>query len=424
MMKKKFLKVAQDGHFFDKHKKILVAVSGGKDSMALLDCLLATRDELQLEIGIAHVNHKQRKESDEEEAHLKSFAQQENIPIYTANYQDSVFSEKKARDFRYQFFEKKMREHAYTGLVTAHHADDQAETIFMRLLRGSRLRHLSGIQAIQNFGPGQLIRPLLSFKKSELEATFYFEDSSNKENTYLRNRIRNNYLPLLEKENPQFSHYLLDLGQENAQLFQALQDLTKDINTTSVPIFRKQSPAVQVFLLQDYLATFPDLQVSKAQFKEILTILQTKTNYYHPLNHHYCLIKDYNQFEIFKILPETDENEREYVIESEGIFEFGGIIFSLNRDLPNANQVLWVDKHQPIRLRYRKAGDTILLNGIQKKLRRYFIDQKVPAKKRQEAIIIEQHKTILGVANQVTSDLSKSVKNDIMKTKLYIKTKE
>lgn len=59
-----------------------------------------------------------------------------------------------------------------------------------------------------------------------------------------------------------------------------------------------------------------------------------------------------------------------------------------------------------------------------KKLRRYFIDQKVPAKKRQEAIIIEQHKTILGVANQVTSDLSKPVKNDIMKTKLYIKTKE
>lgn len=123
--------------------------------MALLDCLLATRDELQLEIGIAHVNHKQRKESDEEEAHLKSFAQQENIPIYTANYQDSVFSEKRPAISVINFW-KKMREHAYTGLVTAHHADDQAETIFMRLLRGSRLRHLSGIQAIQNFGPGQI----------------------------------------------------------------------------------------------------------------------------------------------------------------------------------------------------------------------------------------------------------------------------
>ena len=423
-MKKKFLKVAQDGHFFDKHKKILVAVSGGKDSMALLDCLLATRDELQLEIGIAHVNHKQRKESDEEEAHLKSFAQQENIPIYTANYQDSVFSEKKARDFRYQFFEKKMREHAYTGLVTAHHADDQAETIFMRLLRGSRLRHLSGIQAIQNFGPGQLIRPLLSFKKSELEATFYFEDSSNKENTYLRNRIRNNYLPLLEKENPQFSHYLLDLGQENAQLFQALQDLTKDINTTSVPIFRKQSPAVQVFLLQDYLTTFPDLQVSKAQFKEILTILQTKTNYYHPLNHHYCLIKDYNQFEIFKILPETDENERVYVIESEGIFEFGKAIFSLEQELSDADQLLYVEKEKPIRIRYRKPGDKLFIRGIHKKLRRFFIDEKISKDQRKDAIIIEQNKKILGVANLVTSDLSKSLKNDIMKAKLYIKMKE
>lgn len=249
--------------------------------MALLNCLLATRDEFQLEIGIAHVNHKQRKESDEEEAYLKNFAQQENIPIYIANYQDDVFLKKGAR-FPLSIFEKRCENTLILDWSQPIMPMIEAETIFMRLLRGSRLRHLSGIQAIQNFGPGQLIRPLLSFKKSELEATFYFEDSSNKENTYLRNRIRNNYLPLLEKENPQFSYYLLELGQENAQLFQALQDLTKDINTTSVPIFRKQSPAVQVFLLQDYLATFPDLQVSKAQFKEILTILQTKSNYYHP----------------------------------------------------------------------------------------------------------------------------------------------
>lgn len=424
MMKKKFLKVARNGHFFDKHKKILIAVSGGKDSMALLDCLLATRDELQFEIGIAHVNHKQRKESDEEEASLNDFAQQENIPIFTAYYQDSVFSEKKARDFRYQFFEKIMWTHGYTGLVTAHHADDQAETIFMRLLRGSRLRHLSGIKTIQDFGPGQLIRPLLTFNKSELEASFYFEDASNQENTYLRNRIRNHYLPLFEKENPTFSDYLVEFGQENAQLFQALQDLTKNIEATNLDVFHQQSPAVQHFLLQDYLDTFPNLHITKAQFKDILNILRTKANYSHPINKDYYLMKDYKQFEIFKILPETDDSTQEYVIESEGIFEFGGIIFSLNQHLPGASQVLWVEKNQPIRLRNRKAGDTILLHGIHKKLRRYFIDQKIPKKIRQKAIIIEQNQTILGVANLVISDLSKSVKNDIIKTKLYIKMKE
>ncbi|MHC5879624.1 ATP-binding protein, partial [Streptococcus pyogenes] len=79
-MKKTFLKVAQDGHFFDKHQNILVAVSGGNDSMALLEYLLATKDSLGLTLGIAHVNHKQRLESDDEEKYLKEFANQHGIP--------------------------------------------------------------------------------------------------------------------------------------------------------------------------------------------------------------------------------------------------------------------------------------------------------------------------------------------------------
>lgn len=423
-MKDKFLKVAQEGHFFDKHQNILIAVSGGKDSMALLECLLATKERLRIEIGIAHVNHKQRKESDEEERYLRNFAHQHRLPIFVASYQQPVFTEKKARDFRYQFFEQLMRDKGYTALVTAHHADDQAETILMRFIRGSRLRHLSGIQVIQDFGPGQLIRPFLSFKKSELKATIYFEDASNQEQTYLRNRVRLQYLPQLEKENPRFSDYLLDFGQENTQLLQALQDLTKDIDIRDVSQFKHQTPAVQHFLLQDYLTHFSDLQISRAQFEDILAILRNKANYHHHLKNQYYLSKNYEKFEISKILPETDENEQEYVIKSEGIFEFGNTVFSLQEELTEANQIIFVEKEKPIRLRYRKPGDTLLIHGVHKKIRRYFIDEKIPEERRQKAIIIEQDKEILGIANLVTSDLSKSLKNDIMKVKLYIKTKE
>lgn len=423
-MKKKFLKVAQDGHFFDKHQNILVAVSGGNDSMALLEYLLATKDSLGLTLGIAHVNHKQRLESDDEEEYLKEFANQHGIPIYIDYYPDAVFSEKKARDFRYRFFENIMQEEAYTGLVTAHHADDQAETILMRFLRGSRMRYLSGIKAVQDFGPGQLIRPLLSFKKSELKASFYFEDASNQEDSYFRNRIRNNYLPQLREENPQFSDYLLDFGQEMTQLFQALQDLTQNLDVNDLSLFRQQSSAVQNFLLQNYLANFPDLQLSKSQFAEVLTVLQTKANYEQKLKNDYFLRKDYQKFTISKIQPETDDMKEEFVIDSEGIFEFGNCIFSFDKKLTGANQILLVQKNSPILLRYRKNGDRLTLNGIDKKLSRYFIDNKIPAEIRRKTIIIEQKEKILGLANLATSDLSKSLKDDIMKTKLYIKMKE
>ena len=142
------------------------------------------------------------------------------------------------------------------------------------------------------------------------------------------------------------------------------------------------------------------------------------------MKNQYYLSKNYEKFEISKILPETDENEQEYVIKSEGIFEFGNTVFSLQEELTEANQIIFVEKEKPIRLRYRKPGDTLLIHGVHKKIRRYFIDEKIPEERRQKAIIIEQDKEILGIANLVTSDLSKSLKNDIMKVKLYIKTKE
>lgn len=423
-MKNKFLKVTREGHFFDKHKKVLIAVSAGKDSMALLECLQASKEELKIEIGIVHINHKQRPESDEEESYLRDFASQKHIPFYIATYKSPIFSEKKARDFRYDFFKKIMLEEGYTALVTAHHADDQAETIFMRLLRGSRLRHLSGIASVQDFGPGKLIRPFLSFNKSELTPAFYFEDASNKDYAYLRNRIRNHYLPQLSKENPQISAQLIELGRETDYLFTALRELTKDVDIKDISVFKQQSPEIQYFLLQDYIGQFPDLQLSKQQFEEVLNIIRTKANYYHHLKENYYLVKDYQKFEISKILPETDEKMAELVIKSNEIVHFGNAIFSLHQELVETDQTVLVEKDVPVRLRYRKPGDKIWLNGKHKKIRRYFIDEKVPLRDRQEAIIIEQENEILAIANMVTSDLSKSSKDGIIKAKLYIKMKE
>lgn len=422
MKKDKFLKVAQKSHFFQPHEKVLVAVSGGGDSLNLFHTLYACRVELQIEIGMIHVNHCQRKESDEEEAYLRNLAQELYVPFYCSHFTGD-FSEKKARDFRYAFFKNILEEQSYTALVTAHHADDQAETIFMRWLRGSRLQHLAGIVSVQDFGSGRLIRPFLSFKKAELGDCFYFEDASNAENTYLRNRIRNQYIPSLSQENPQFSDSLVKLGQEVETYSQALHDLTKTIHTTNVTEFKRQTLAVQSVLLEFYLEGFPDLELSKEQFEEVLHILQTKANYQGHLKNGYYLMKDYRQFSIQKIQPRTDSQSQELVIKSQGIYSFKDYLVALDEKLDGAEQLLYIKKNLPLVLRERRAGDIIQVNGVGKKIRRYFIDEKIAQTRRETSFIIEQEKNIYGIAHIVASDLSKSLKNDTMKSILYIKAK-
>ncbi|HEM4130228.1 TPA: tRNA lysidine(34) synthetase TilS [Streptococcus suis] len=422
-MKNKFLKVTQDGHFFDKHEKVLVAVSGGLDSMNLFHLLYEYRQELSIELGIAHINHGQREEAVLEENYLKQLAEECKIPFYLSHF-EGRFSEEAARKWRYAFFADIMEQEGYTALVTAHHADDQTETVLMRLIRGSRLRHLSAIQSIQPFANGELIRPLLSFKKSDFNNVFHFEDASNQSLNYFRNRVRNTYLPQFKQENPKIELAVNNLATDTRNLLQALRDLTKDLSVTDLTSFRQQTQAVQRYLLEEYLEGFPDLQLSRSQFDEVLHILQSKANYKHLLKNNYVLEKDYHSFTIDKIGPQTDEQKEPVMVESEGIFSYGSYIFSLNQSLENAEQILHFPSHLPILLRGRQAGDTIRINGVTKKLRRWFIDNKIPQKVRQEAIIIEQAGEIYGIANLASSDLSKSIKNDIIKATLYIKMKE
>lgn len=422
-MEEKFLKVAQKGHFFDKHKAVLIAVSGGKDSMNLLHLLYKYQAILGIKIGVAHVNHQQRRAAVEEETYIREWTQRRGIPFYLS-YFEGRFSEAAARTMRYDFFAEVMKKHHYTALVTAHHADDQAETILMRLIRGSRLAHLVGMKPVQPFIEGEVIRPLLSFDKSELMDVVHFEDESNHSPIYFRNRIRNEYIPLLTKENPKLKSTLLHIGKESAALHQALRDLTRHIDLGNLSEFQSQTAPVRYVLLQQYLEQFPELHLTRDQFQQVLGILETKANYQHHLKGDYYLIKDYQTFTITKIQPKTDRQEEEYVIESEGVFQYGQFIFSLNKPLEQPDQILYLQANQPIILRRRQVGDSILLHSINKKVRRYFINQKIPQQLRCEAVVIEQGGKIYGIANMVASDLSKSIKNDIIKATLYIKMKE
>lgn len=392
-MTQKLLQMMQAKGYFNQHKKILVAVSGGADSMSLLHFLYNHQKELDIQLGIAHVNHKQRQESEHEEAYLRHWAEEHKVPFHYSAF-SGKFSENAARTFRYEFFKRVMKDYDYSALVTAHHADDQAETIFMRLLRGSRLRHLTGISAIRPFGTGQIIRPFLHLTKDQLPVTFHFEDRSNTSLAYLRNRIRLSYLPTLSQENPKFKEHLCLLSEEIGLMKQALGELTKDITITDLSVFQQQSDAVQLFLLQNYLDTFHDLQLSKGQFNQLISYLRKNGSGKIPLKNGYELVKTQTSFLIRK--------EEAISLSPPCLLEFGKSVefedytlsFSEFNDVSNADTIsIWSDS--PIVIRHRKEGDKIDLGSHHKKLRRLFIDNKILEKDRQKAIIGEQDGQII-----------------------------
>lgn len=409
-------KAVQKAGYFEHHQRVLVAVSGGVDSMNLLHFLHDFRAELDIEIAIVHVNHGQRQESVEEEVYLRQWAAEKDLPIYIAQF-EGKFSEKLARDFRYSFFRKIMAEEGYTALVTGHQADDQSETVLMRLIRGSRLRHLSALEPVSQLPEGQLIRPLLALSKSELPTPFHFEDESNQSSNFFRNRVRNDYLPKLRQENSQLDRHLQDLAEESSLLFEALADLTANLDVTNRKLFRQQTSAVQYYLLQAYLEQFSDLQLTKAQFAQVLHLLRTKTHYHQPLKSGYELILTKDEFVITKISPQTDSPRGQKVLEYNDRFSYAGYNFDFG-DLDGLGVSL--TSQSPILIRPVRAGDRLCLGGFSKKISRIFIDDKIPLVARRVALVGEQEGEILFVLAHGRTYLRKSLKNGTIKAKLHI----
>lgn len=417
-MYQKILEDIKNNHLFENQKKVLVAVSGGLDSMNLLQFLYNYQDILKIEIGIAHVNHKQRKESDEEEKYLMEWAAKQGIPIYISHF-TGVFSEGKARNFRYDFFKKIMSLQSYDALVTAHHRDDQVETIFMRIIRGSLLRHLHGIKRVLPFGDGVIIRPFLPFSKKDLPDVFHFEDISNQELFYLRNRIRNTYIPLLRNENLNIDHHILHLSYESEVYLQAFKDLTSSVDINSTLYFDSQTPAVQYLLLQEYISKISELNISKKQFQELLQLLQEKETFEYNLKKDYILVKNKQKIVIQKFRPKTDSDLEEKVIKCGKTIQIGTTQFSFLKTKLELDYIPLLSTN-PILLRGRKPGDKIKLGTFSKKVRRLFIDDKISKEERESALIGEQDGKIIFVQTQNKTYLRKHTESDTIKARLYI----
>jgi tRNA(Ile)-lysidine synthase len=228
-LEERLLKTIRKQELIKAGDRVAVAVSGGADSVALLHLLLGLRTELGIVLSMAHVNHKLRgEESDEDERFVAELARVHDLELHSLQgplkRADSGI-EAAARKLRYDFFRRLACEGRVSKIATAHTLDDQAETVLLRLMRGTGLRGLSGIHPrliLEKEGRafGEVVRPLLGFRRTELDAFLrernqtWREDSSNLDPVYLRNRVRHRVLPLL-KENfgPAAVENLADLAE-------------------------------------------------------------------------------------------------------------------------------------------------------------------------------------------------------------------
>lgn len=190
--------------------RVAAAVSGGADSVALLRLLLELRSELGIVLSVVHVNHKMRgKESDEDEAFVGELARQNELELHCRTAPLAVHKsgiEAAARKLRYDVFRTLARD-AVTKIATAHTLDDQAETVLLRAMRGAGLRGLAGIHprlSLEEPGAPVVVRPLLSFCRDDLKSYLreqsqaWREDSSNRDPAFLRNRVRQQVVPVLQ----------------------------------------------------------------------------------------------------------------------------------------------------------------------------------------------------------------------------------
>ncbi len=401
-------------------EKLIVAVSTGLDSM----CLLVALEKLFApeNIIIAHVNHQKRAEANAEEAYIKTYAKEHklNYVIYHLPKLPKNNFQEEARSYRKRFFKKVLHENKAKYLFLAHHLDDDLETFIMRFLRGSSLDAYLGIEEISFEEGFFFLRPFLKTPKSDLltyaknNNITYFEDSSNYEDYYTRNRIRHHIIPSLEKENPQVRLKFLEFKDT---LLGAKQIVHQALNEWSNSNLHYDEDNIS-FLKQAFLELSPFLQtemlfrilkkekLSKAEVDELCKkIKSNKPNLTYSLKN-LVMVKAYEvvtfsskiNFSSFK--PVILNSCGEYLINQ----DYQIIITKKSSNSLCNSFNLWYNSTMlPLIARPRQEGDSLDFTYGSKKVKKIFIDQKVPLHKRLKAIVLEKDGLILSLFGYATS---------------------
>jgi len=272
---------------FGRGDKIILAVSGGPDS-SCLDIFSKLQSKYDLRLAIAHVNYSLRGgDSRKDEEFVRKLAKRHNLKIYISKPKIKSTSENDLREIRYNFFEKTRNKIGFDLIAVAHNADDQVETFLMRVIRGSGLQGLTSIKHKND----KIIRPLLNVPRKEILSYLkknklaFRIDKTNEESKFLRNKIRNKLLPLLEKNfNPKIKETIYNSLESIIDDYDCISKITQEkmalLETSSVSAITKFHPAIQKRIILELIKNKkPDIKnIESSHIKEILKALRSTKN--------------------------------------------------------------------------------------------------------------------------------------------------
>lgn len=377
--------------------KVIAAVSGGADSVAMLFALYLLRDELGITLEAAHFNHHLRgAESDRDEAFVTDFCGRYDIPLHLGS--GRIVPGKKgleaaARDARYAFLRR------LPGKVaTAHTADDNAETVLMRLIRGTGLKGLGAIAPVS----GNVIRPMLTVTRDDVEAFLeeyalpHVEDSSNGTDDFLRNRIRHGILPLMRAENPRIGENLSAMALLLRQDEACLQAMIPEEQVPDVSRLKAMEPALRRRALERFL------KAQGVREPEQIHILQAEQLLYHwspsaamQFPGGVTIGRQYDRLVRLECAPELPETR----LSVPGETCIGGkrFVSEYATDLEERPDSVLVCPAGVLTVRSRRSGDTMRLPGGTRSLKKMYIDRKIPASQRAAVPVLADDRGVLAV---------------------------
>ena len=416
-MEKAFKKIIKEEYPFLCTNKLLIAVSGGVDSVVLAHlCKLS-----KMEFSIAHCNFNLRgEESDADEAFVKELAENMEVPFFTQSFNTLKFAENAsisiqmaARELRYNWFEELSNSMEFDYTLTAHHANDNLETFLINLIRGTGPEGMQGIKDKHH----QLIRPLINFSRSEIEefanteSLKWREDSSNASDKYMRNRIRHHMVPLMQELNPQLLETFAKTQQHLNESMELVEDymsllypkiISRDVFGYALDIaFLKKVPNSKQVLYQ-LLKSF-----GFTEWNDVHDLMDAQTGKM-VLSDTHRLIKDRNRLLLTEIQDESIN--KEYQLEKGEEFvmipEFGTLhLTEVEKFDKAATHSIFVPIRKlkfPLLIRKWKEGDYFVPFGMKgkKKLSDYFKDEKFSLPQKEQTWLLFSGEDLVWIINQ------------------------
>lgn len=410
--------------------------------MALLHYLINNYKD---KLIVAHINHNVRKQSNTEELFLSNYCKDNNITfecMKITEYKENNF-ENEARKKRYKFYKEILTKYNSSYLFLAHHADDLMETIIMKIIRGSNINGYAGIKKISYQDNYYIVRPFLDYTKQDILEYIkkynitYYDDYTNNDITYTRNRIRHNIIPLLKKEDinihKKFIKYSNTLNEYNDYINYEVDNIIKNIyinNTLYLDKFNIMHPFIKKNILYHILNNIynnKDNIVKDIHIKNILNLINNpKPNITINMPNNIYVTKEYNI-----LIFSNKYNIENYNIKFDKKVSINNFtIEQIENTSLNGNDICRLNSNEislPLYIRNKKDGDYIELLGLnkKKKIKEIFIECKIPIRQRNNyPVLVDSKNNILWLPNLKKSKFNKKINEKYDIILKYITNKE